>query len=578
MTASFYLTCGRCELCAGGRETLCTDWRRLRRLHIDGALAEAVVLPGHQPGPGARRGRARRGGHRRRRHRHALPRLRRTGAAAARPDGGGDRRRRGSGCAHGRHGPGLRRPGRGDRARRRQREASGRHAASTSSGAPATTRTGPAPWCGALGGRSTSASTRWRSSSTLADGARLVGRAGTVIVVGFQPGSTLDLDPRAAHPRRGRDHRVSRYATRAEIARTLDLVAQRRVEPVIGARFPLATSPRPTGSCRTTTSSAGSSSTSRRNAETRRSAPVKVRIAIGLGAGRRGRGHVHRRRERSGAAGLRLAVDLRRPHGAGPGPAGRAGHRRPARPVAQARHHLAAARAQPAPAGQGPRQPRRVHAGAPAAHVRPRPGPRTRTRRHRCADPERAAVIEHALPRLRRWWAGEPVDGITLAPARFRTRSRCGSADSRPRRCRCGRLADGWLGSLCSPAQAAAAKTTIDDAAAAVDRRVDPEHFGVSIGYAHRQPDDRQLAVIAARNRTADLRVLLPVGHAAVRDLLEEFIAVGMSKFVLRPPAPSDVRTTRRPGTTSSPVSPTRLRTSRPNGGCRARLCQARRW
>ena len=42
--------------------------------------------------------------------------------------------------------------------------------------------------------------------------------------------------------------------------------------------------------------------------------------------------------------------------------------------------------------------------------------------------------------------------------------------------------------------------------------------------------------MIAARNRTADLRVLLPVGHAAVRDLLEEFIAVGMSKFVLRPP------------------------------------------
>ena len=150
---------------------------------------------------------------------------------------------------------------------------------------------------------------------------------------------------------------------------------------------------------------------------------------------------------------------------------------------------------------------------------------------------ERAAVIEHALPRLRQWWAGEPVDGITLGvrPVQDPLEMWLGGLAA-PSLQRCGRLADGWLGSLCSPAQAAAAKTTIDDAAAAVDRCVDPEHFGVSIGYAHRQPDDRQLAVIAARNRTADLRVLLPVGHAAVRDLLEEFIAVGMSKFVLRPP------------------------------------------
>jgi len=99
-------------------------------------------------------------------------------------------------------------------------------------------------------------------------------------------------------------------------------------------------------------------------------------------------------------------------------------------------------------------------------------------------------------------------------------------------------LADGWLGSLCSPAQAAAAKPTIDEAAAVADRRVDPEHFGISIGYAHQPPDDRQVAAIAARNPSVDPDVLIPVGYPAVRDLLEQFIAVGMSKFVLRPPAP----------------------------------------
>jgi D-arabinose 1-dehydrogenase-like Zn-dependent alcohol dehydrogenase len=59
------------------------------------------------------------------------------------------------------------------------------------------------------------------------------------VVVGFLPGSTLTIDPTTLIL----DEVFvtgSRYATRSEIARTLDLVAQRRVEPVIGARFPLA--------------------------------------------------------------------------------------------------------------------------------------------------------------------------------------------------------------------------------------------------------------------------------------------------------------------------------------------------
>jgi probable F420-dependent oxidoreductase len=151
---------------------------------------------------------------------------------------------------------------------------------------------------------------------------------------------------------------------------------------------------------------------------------------------------------------------------------------------------------------------------------------------------ERAAVIEQALPRLRRWWAGEPVEGITLAvrPVQDPLEIWLGGLAVKSL-VRCGRLADGWLGSFCSPAQAATAKTTIDEAAAAADRRVDPEHFGVSIGYAHQQPDDRQLAAAAARNRSVDPGVLIPVGYSAVRDLLEQFIAVGMSKFVLRPPS-----------------------------------------
>lgn len=155
--------------------------------------------------------------------------------------------------------------------------------------------------------------------------------------------------------------------------------------------------------------------------------------------------------------------------------------------------------------------------------------------------PDRAAVLEHTLPRLRRWWAGENVDDITLTPLPVQDPLEVWLGGlATPSLVRCGRLADGWLGAACTPAQAAAAKVTIDDAASIAGRSIDPEHFGLSIGYGHQRPDDRQLAALAARNPGADPRSLIPVGYPEVRELLESLIGVGMSKFVLRPPAPAD--------------------------------------
>ena len=154
------------------------------------------------------------------------------------------------------------------------------------------------------------------------------------------------------------------------------------------------------------------------------------------------------------------------------------------------------------------------------------------------AVPDRSAAIEHTLPRLRRWWAGQPVDGITLAPLPVQDPIEVWLGGlATPSLIRCGRLGDGWLGAACTPDQAAAAKTTIDEAAAAADREVDPEHFGLSIAYSHQPLDDEQLAALAARNRAADPRTLVPVGYPALRELLQSHIEVGMSKFVLRPPS-----------------------------------------
>jgi alkanesulfonate monooxygenase SsuD/methylene tetrahydromethanopterin reductase-like flavin-dependent oxidoreductase (luciferase family) len=98
---------------------------------------------------------------------------------------------------------------------------------------------------------------------------------------------------------------------------------------------------------------------------------------------------------------------------------------------------------------------------------------------------------------------------------------------------RCGRLSDGWLPSLCTPDEAAAGRVVIEEAAARAGRSISREHFGVSIGYAGAPIDPATARVMAAR-RPRSLE-LTPVGLPALRKLIEQFIAVGFSKFVVRP-------------------------------------------
>ena len=121
---------------------------------------------------------------------------------------------------------------------------------------------------------------------------------------------------------------------------------------------------------------------------------------------------------------------------------------------------------------------------------------------------------------------------------------------------RCGRMADGWLPSLCTPASASAGRQVIEAAAAGAGRAISDEHFGVSIGYAHRPLRPAAAAAMAARSRGGDPSELVPVGWDATRRLLETFVAVGwdatrrlletfvavgFSKFVLHPiEAPDD--------------------------------------
>src|SRR5499433_261624 len=147
----------------------------------------------------------------------------------------------------------------------------------------------------------------------------------------------------------------------------------------------------------------------------------------------------------------------------------------------------------------------------------------------------RGVVIDEALPLLRRLWAGETVSyegavgsfrDVKLSPVPVQQPLEVWLGGTVPAALeRCGRLSDGWLPSLCTP----------EEAAAKAGRTISPEHFGVSIGYATRPIDPATARTMAAR-RPRSLE-LTPIGLPALRAAIERFIAVGFSKFVVRPVA-----------------------------------------
>src|SRR5579864_5659734 len=170
-------------------------------------------------------------------------------------------------------------------------------------------------------------------------------------------------------------------------------------------------------------------------------------------------------------------------------------------------------------------------------------------------DPERAAIglptsrrnaaIDEVLPLLRRLWAGEVVshhadfEGVQLAPLPHQQPLEAWLGGMAPSALeRCGRLADGWLPSLCTPEEAAKGKAVIDDVATRAERLISPEHFGISVGYARAPLSEDAVMAIASRARGHDPRDLVPVGLKELRRVIERFVGVGFSKFVVRPLAP----------------------------------------
>jgi alkanesulfonate monooxygenase SsuD/methylene tetrahydromethanopterin reductase-like flavin-dependent oxidoreductase (luciferase family) len=155
----------------------------------------------------------------------------------------------------------------------------------------------------------------------------------------------------------------------------------------------------------------------------------------------------------------------------------------------------------------------------------------------------RGRLLDTLIPDLKSWWAGELVKvpnsedarlGLPVLPRQNPLEVWLGGSGPEAVR-RAGRLADGWLGSNVTPQAAGTIRAQIQGEATKVGRTIDPEHFGLSIGYARQDSDLERASPL----RTSTTRqVSIPVGVRPLRDLIGAFIDQGLSKFVLRSVAP----------------------------------------
>jgi probable F420-dependent oxidoreductase len=162
---------------------------------------------------------------------------------------------------------------------------------------------------------------------------------------------------------------------------------------------------------------------------------------------------------------------------------------------------------------------------------------------------QRAAVFDESLTLLRLLLTTETVsfhgefftvEGASVGPRPAKPLDIWlgGSAPGGLRRV--GRLADGWLGSLLTPAEAQAAVAAINEAAAAAGRSVEDDHFGLSLPVALDGVPESLRASISRRRPDTDPELLVAVGWDGARRMIEQYVEAGLSKFVVRAAAPAE--------------------------------------
>ncbi|OBF81211.1 LLM class F420-dependent oxidoreductase [Mycobacterium sp. 852002-51163_SCH5372311] len=167
---------------------------------------------------------------------------------------------------------------------------------------------------------------------------------------------------------------------------------------------------------------------------------------------------------------------------------------------------------------------------------------------------ERAAVFDESLRVLRSALLDDSVtyrgrfftvNGAAVAPRPAPPLDIWLGGSSPPAFRRIGTLADGWLGSFLTPDEARKGREAIELAAAEAGRRIEADHFGISLAVASSADGDLPAEVVAAvRRRRPDLDPgeLVAAGWDKLHRQLDAYLDSKLSKFVIRPVggAPTD--------------------------------------
>lgn len=157
---------------------------------------------------------------------------------------------------------------------------------------------------------------------------------------------------------------------------------------------------------------------------------------------------------------------------------------------------------------------------------------------------ERAAWFNEAMPLLHRLWSEDSVthhgERFHLDDARVNPKPvqeplevwMGGAAPMELRRV--GRYSDGWLPSFCTPDDVKEGIDTVNGHAKDAGREIDPEHFGVLVGYTNGDIPDRLVEFAKRRHPDRDVREVIATPDT-IYERLQAFTEVGASKFVVVP-------------------------------------------
>jgi probable F420-dependent oxidoreductase len=162
---------------------------------------------------------------------------------------------------------------------------------------------------------------------------------------------------------------------------------------------------------------------------------------------------------------------------------------------------------------------------------------------------ERAKLFDEMLAVMRQCWTGEPFthhgdrydyEAVRVLPAATKMEVWLGGiAPSELRRI--GRMADGWLPSFVTPADAAAGRVVIEQVCDEHDREIEHDHYGVLVPYSFGPIPERLLALLAKRRPDlSDPTELVPTSWDGLTETIRRFVDVGTSKFVVLPLAEPD--------------------------------------